>query len=55
MKGFRKFLAGVVDALLAVDAARAASGAVESGRPPLARDLRRLGIDPQAFTSIGHG
>lgn len=35
-------------------AARVA-GAVEARRTPDARDLRRMGIDPKAFITIGHG
>lgn len=33
--------------------ATAAAAAIENGRPARARDLRRLGIDPEAFRSIG--
>jgi hypothetical protein len=28
------------------------AGAVESGRKPAVRDLRRLGVDPQTFVDI---
>lgn len=31
------------------------AGAVEANRRPGRRDLERLGIDPRAFLSIGHG
>lgn len=31
------------------------SAAVESGHAPVATDLRRLGIRPEDFGSIGHG
>jgi hypothetical protein len=31
------------------------AAAVEARRKPPVSDLRRLGIDPHAFTSIGHG
>jgi hypothetical protein len=37
-----------------VSATRVAS-AVENRRRPQASDLRRLGMDPHAFTTIGHG
>ena len=37
-----------------VSASRVAA-ALESHNRPLASDLRRLGIDPKAFTSLGHG
>jgi hypothetical protein len=36
-------------------AASRAAAAVETHRRPRSLDLRRLGIDPQAFTSLGHG
>jgi hypothetical protein len=36
-------------------AASRVAAAVESYRRPRETDLRRLGIDPHAFTSIGHG
>lgn len=50
-----RLFAGVIDAFVTFNAARAAAAAVEVGRPAAARDLRRLGIDPAAFTTIGHG
>lgn len=31
------------------------AGAVEGRVAPDPRDLRRMGIDPRAFTTIGHG
>jgi hypothetical protein len=38
-----------------VVSAIAVSAAVESRRTPEPHHLRRLGIDPRAFLSIGHG
>lgn len=35
--------------------ASAIAAAVEGNRRPDLRDLRRLGIDPQSYLSIGHG
>ncbi|MBP7240517.1 hypothetical protein [Amaricoccus sp.] len=55
MQNLRKFFAGVVDAFITLDAARAAAGAVEVDRPAQPRHLRQLGIDPKAFLSMGHG
>ncbi|MBB3964731.1 hypothetical protein [Rhizobium metallidurans] len=37
-----------------IGAANAASAAVESGRRPRARDLKKLGIDPRQFDRINH-
>ena len=37
----------------AFGSAAAASHAVQAGRKPSARDLRRLGMDPSAFDKIG--
>jgi hypothetical protein len=37
-----------------VSATRVAA-AVENHRRPQVSDLRRLGIDPHAFTTLGHG
>ena len=31
------------------------TGAVQSRVKPNPKDLRRLGMDPRAFTTIGHG
>lgn len=31
------------------------ANAVENGGKPALHDLRRLGVDPRAFTTIGHG
>ena len=31
------------------------AGALDSGVAPDPQDLRRIGIDPRAFTTIGHG
>ncbi len=36
-------------------AATRVAAAIENSRRPRTVDLRRLGIDPQAFTSIGLG
>ncbi len=40
---------------VAVASAGAVTAAVEAGRRPADADLRALGIDPRAFSSIGIG
>lgn len=35
--------------------ANAVTGAVAAGRQPAPQDLLALGIDPRAFSTIGHG
>lgn len=45
----------VMAVLGVLQSAVAASAAVRNGRRPEAHDLVRLGIDPAAFTSLGHG
>lgn len=37
-----------------IGAANAVSAAIESGRRPKSRDLQTLGINPSAFSRIGH-
>lgn len=51
MNGFRKFM----NTLAIMGAAGRVANACENNRAPRAADLRALGIDPRAFTSIGHG
>lgn len=51
MNGFRKFL----NTLALVGAASRVASDTENHRKPSHADLRALGIDPKAFTSIGHG
>jgi hypothetical protein len=51
MTGFDKFLS----TLRTIRSASRLASACEGGRRPHPDDLRRLGIDPHAFTSIGHG
>jgi len=51
MTSIRKLLSS----LGCAGAAGRVAAACESGRRPLAADLRRLGIDAKSFTSIGHG
>jgi hypothetical protein len=48
-------LAWLKSSLTTFAAATRVAAAVENHRRPRAVDLRRLGIDPQAFTSLGHG
>jgi hypothetical protein len=48
---FRRIAAGFD----AIGSARRAASAVRSGRKPFRSDLVRLGINPHAFTSMGHG
>jgi hypothetical protein len=48
-------LAKLKRSLAAFASATRVAGAIESRRRPDPHDLRRLGIDPQAFTSIGIG
>jgi hypothetical protein len=55
MTTISRILDAVLDATARLRAAAAASAAVEAGRKPRASDLRLLGIEPAAFTSIGHG
>lgn len=50
-----KSLRSLIGTLRLVAPAARVSTAVENGRRPSSRDLRRLGIDPECFTSIGHG
>ena len=38
-----------------INSAAAVSHALETGHAPKAIDLRALGIDPRAFSTIGHG
>ena len=42
-------------ALGTVFTASAVVAAIQADRKPKSSDLVRLGIDPRAFTSIGHG
>jgi hypothetical protein len=51
MRGFQKFMSS----LAAIRSAARVAAAVENGTAPNAGDLRRLGIDPRAFSTIGHG
>lgn len=48
-------LASFRSSLATFAAATRVAAALESSRRPSPVDLRRLGIDPQDFTSIGHG
>jgi hypothetical protein len=48
-------LARLKSSLATFVAASRVAAAVENHRRPRTADLRRLGIDPQAFTSLGHG
>ena len=43
----------ILDIFDGIGAAFAAAGAVRNRRQPDARDLRRLGIDPEQFARIG--
>jgi hypothetical protein len=52
MELVRTLLGRLLDVLTS---ARQVAAAVEVRRTPREADLRRLGIDPAAFTSIGHG
>jgi hypothetical protein len=45
----------VIEFFAQIRSASAIAAAVESGRTPRLADLRRFGMDPQAFTSMGHG
>jgi hypothetical protein len=38
-----------------IGSASRVAGAIRGDRSPQPRDLVRLGIDPAAFTSMGHG
>jgi hypothetical protein len=51
----RSLAARVIGGIERLQSAGAVAAAVEAHRRPRAADLRRLGIDPAAFTSIGHG
>lgn len=55
MTTIETIIARIGAAFADLQAAAVAAQAVESGRTPLDADLRRLGIDPQAFSTIGHG
>jgi hypothetical protein len=48
-------LARLKSSLAVFAAATRVAAAVENHRRPHTTDLRRLGIDPQAFASLGHG
>jgi len=50
-----KTLSRIGDLFATIGSAVAVAGAIENRSKPRASDLRRLGIDPKAFTSIGHG
>jgi hypothetical protein len=55
MTTIRTMATWLVEGLKRLQSAGAISAAVEARRVPRTRDLQRLGIDPRAFTSIGHG
>jgi hypothetical protein len=49
------FVNRAIEFFAQVRSASAIAAAVDSGRTPRPADLRRLGMDPHAFTSMGHG
>ena len=55
MTSVRNVYERIVSAAGVVGSAIRVAGALESRRTPDPRDLRRMGMDPKAFTSIGHG
>lgn len=55
MTNVRSMLGQVRSALSLFATATRVAGAIELRKPPHPDDLRRIGIDPRAFTSIGHG
>lgn len=52
---FRNVLAGIADTLRTVRSASHVAAALEGHRRPDPEHLRRLGMDPRAFLSMGHG
>jgi hypothetical protein len=55
MTSNRTFLRRVADVYATLGSATRAAGATQAGRSPAAVDLERLGIDPRAFLTMGHG
>jgi hypothetical protein len=50
-----KTLSRIGNLFATIGSAVAVASAVENRSRPRASDLRQLGIEPRAFTSIGHG
>jgi hypothetical protein len=50
-----RFVASIAQWARTWSSARSVVAAIESRRTPHAVDMRRLGIEPRAFLSIGHG
>jgi hypothetical protein len=55
MQYLRTALSKLDSFFVALRSAKAMAGAVDRGARPDSRDLRRLGIDPEAFFAIGRG
>jgi hypothetical protein len=49
------FFRRVADVYATLGSATRAARATQAGRSPAAVDLERLGIDPRAFLTMGHG
>lgn len=52
---FRNVFASIAETLRTVRSASHVAAALEGHRQPDPKHLRRLGIDPRAFLSMGHG
>jgi hypothetical protein len=52
---FNRIVSRISNALGTVRSASHVAAALEANRRPEAVHLRRLGIDPHAFTTFGHG
>lgn len=52
---FRHIVARIADALGTVRSASHVAAAIEAQRQPDPAHLRRLGIDPRAFSKVGRG
>lgn len=52
---FSRIFASISNTLGAVRSAQQVVSALESNRRPDANHLRRLGVDPAVFLSMGHG
>ena len=50
-----RILAGISNTIGTVRSASHVAAALEAHRRPDPKHLRRLGIDPKAFMSLGHG
>ena len=55
MSSNRTFFRRVADVYFTLGSASRAARATQAGRSPAAVDLLRLGIDPRAFLTMGHG